>query len=28
MSTPLEQGGEIFLETLQIIFNPFGINAC
>jgi hypothetical protein len=26
--TPLEQEGQISLETLQIIFNPFGINAC
>jgi hypothetical protein len=26
--TPLEQGAEISLKTLQIICNPFGINAC
>jgi hypothetical protein len=26
--TPLEQGVEISLKTLQIIYNPFGVNAC
>jgi len=26
--SPLDHGVQISLETLQIIFNPFGINAC
>jgi hypothetical protein len=26
--TPPEQEAQIFLKTLQIIFNSFGINAC